>query len=229
MDWRDFWNSDTPIYVSDRHKDLHYRLIARDIGALVPSPGAVVLDYGCGEALFADRVAARCAKLYLCDAAETVRARIGERFRDVSNIQVLAPEGVEQLPDHQLDLVVANSVVQYLSLDELRAFLALARSKLKEDGQLVIADVIPPDQTAVADVTALLSFAGKGGFLGAAIVGLARTALSDYRRLRKEIGLAQYEEGEMLELLADSGFSAERRSHNIGHNQGRMTFVARPV
>src|SRR5687768_7764012 len=114
MDWRDFWNSDTPIYVSERHMDLHYRLIARDLIALIPSRDAHVLDYGCGEALSADRVAARCAKLYLCDAAATVRARIGERFRDVHNIQVLAPEGMEQLPDHQLDLMVVNSVVQYL-------------------------------------------------------------------------------------------------------------------
>jgi SAM-dependent methyltransferase len=229
MDWRDFWNSDTPIYVSERHKDLHYRLIARDIIALIPSRDAHVLDYGCGEALSADRVAARCAKLYLCDAAPTVRARIGERFRDVHNIQVVAPEGMEQLPDHQLDLIIVNSVVQYLSLDELRALLATARPKLKSDGQLVIADVIPADLSPIADAGALLSFAGKGGFLGAAIVGLARTALSDYRKLRNEVGLAQYDEPEMLDILADSGFSAERRSQNLGHNQARMTFVARPA
>jgi SAM-dependent methyltransferase len=229
MNWRDFWNSDTPIYVSERHKDLHYRLIARDISALIPSREAHVLDYGCGEALSADRVAARCAKLYLCDAAPTVRARIAERFRAVPNIQVVAPEGMEQLPDHQLDLIVVNSVVQYLTLDELRALLAPARAKLKRDGQLVIADVIPADQSPIADAAALLSFAGKGGFLGAAVVGLARTALSDYRRLRNEVGLAQYDEPEMLEILGDSRFTAERRTQNLGHNQARMTFVARPA
>jgi SAM-dependent methyltransferase len=229
MNWRDFWNSDTPIYVSERHKDLHYRLIARDISALIPSREAHVLDYGCGEALSADRVAARCAKLYLCDAAPTVRARIAERFRAVPNIQVVAPEGMEQLPDHQLDLIVVNSVVQYLTLDELRALLATARAKLKRDGQLVIADVIPADQSPIADAAALLSFAGKGGFLGAAVVGLARTALSDYRRLRNEVGLAQYDEPEMLEILGDSRFTAERRTQNLGHNQARMTFVARPA
>jgi SAM-dependent methyltransferase len=229
MDWRDFWNSDTPIYVSARHKDLHYRLIARDIIGLIASADAHVLDYGCGEALSADRVAARCARLYLCDAAATVRARLAERFRDTHNIQVLAPEGVEQLPDRQLDLIVVNSVVQYLSLDELRGLLAKARAKLKTDGQLVIADVIPADLSPAADAAALLSFAGRGGFLGAAVVGLARTALSDYRKLRNEVGLAQYDEPEMLEILADSGFSAERRPHNLGHNQARMTFVARPA
>ena len=57
MSWRDFWNQDTPIYVSERHKVLHYWRIANDIGRLVPSPDAWVLDYGCGEALSANRVA----------------------------------------------------------------------------------------------------------------------------------------------------------------------------
>ena len=29
--WREFWEGETPIYVNERHKLLHYRLIARDI------------------------------------------------------------------------------------------------------------------------------------------------------------------------------------------------------
>src|SRR5688500_5562537 len=76
MNWRAFWDRDTPIYVSERHKVLHYARLASDIAALVPSPDAAVLDYGCGEALSADRIAARCGRLYLCDAAGTVRERL---------------------------------------------------------------------------------------------------------------------------------------------------------
>jgi hypothetical protein len=32
----------------------------------------------------------------------------------------------------------------------------------------------------------------------------------------------------MIELLRDMGYDAERRRPNLGHNQARMTFVARP-
>ena len=53
--------------------------------------------------------------------------------------------------------------------------------------------------------------------------------LSDYRKVRNELGLSQYAESEMLELLRDTGFAAERRRPNIGHNQARMTFIARPA
>ena len=226
MNWRDYWNRDTPIYVGERHKVLHYRLVASDIAALSPSPEAHVLDHGCGEALSAERVAARCGRLYLCDAAPLVRERLGARFGGNPKIEVLAPEEIGRLPDGSLDLVVANSLLQYLSRDELRGLLRLWRAKLKADGRLVLADVIPPTLSPVADARALLGFAWKGGFATRAVLGLARTALSDYRKLRRELGLSTYAEREMIEFLRTEGFSAERLCKNIGHNQARMTFAA---
>jgi ubiquinone/menaquinone biosynthesis C-methylase UbiE len=229
MTWRDYWNADTPIYVNERHKALHYRLVANDIAALIERPGAVVLDHACGEALSAQRVAAKCERLYLCDGAPLVRERLHERFGTDPRIAVLAPEEVDALADGSLDLVVVNSLVQYLSLEELRRLLRLWRAKLKPDGRLVVADVIPHDVSPVADAKALLSFAASGGFLKAALVGLVRTVLSDYRKVRDELGFAQYDEPEMLEILTEAGFSPERRPRNFGHNQARMTFLARPA
>lgn len=227
MSWRDFWNADTPIYASDRHKHLHYGLVARDIAAYVTDPGSVVLDHGSGEALSADRVAARCTTLYLCDGAPLVRERLRARFAAEPRIRVIAPEELESMPEQSLDLVVANSLLQYLSHEEFLHLLGTWRSRLKEGGRLVLADVIPPDVGPLDDVLALLRFAWSGGFLRAALLGLARTALSDYRRLRAELGLTHYAEAEMLALLAERGFAAGRAARNLGHNPKRMTFVAR--
>jgi SAM-dependent methyltransferase len=228
MNWRDYWNQDTPIYTSERHKLLHYRLIANDIIGLIPSPEAIVLDYGCGEALFADRIAAKCSRLYLSDAAPLVRERLNERFKDNERITVLSTDDVSDIADASLDLIVVNSLVQYLSLDEFRALLKLAHDKLKSDGRLVLGDIIPPDISPVTDARALLSFAWQGGFLRSAITGLARTAFSEYRRIREEVGLAQYSEEEIIDLLKDAEFEPERAKRNLGHNQARMTFLGRP-
>ncbi len=225
--WRDYWNQDTPIYANERHKALHYRGIASDILELIPSPDALVLDHGCGEALEADRVASACGRLYLCDAAPLVRERLGERFRAVPNVQVLAPEGVADLPDGSLDLVVANSLVQYLSRAELDSCLGLWRAKLKDGGVLALADVIPPDVSPLTDAKALMRFAWRGGFVVAALSGLVRTALSDYRTLRARLGLSHYTETGMLGILERAGFQGERRARNMGHNPARMTFLAR--
>jgi SAM-dependent methyltransferase len=229
MNWRDYWNQDTPIYVSERHKLLHYRLVANDIIGLIPSSDAAVLDYGCGEALFADRIAAKCNRLYLSDGAPMVRERLHERFGANDRITILAPEEISGLPDASLDLIVVNSLLQYLSLEELRGLLKLWRGKLKPDGRVILADVIPPDVSPVTDAKALLSLAWQGGFLKSALLGLGRTAFSEYRKIREEIGLSQYTEEDMADIAGEAGFGIERMPRNLGHNPARMTFVARPV
>jgi predicted methyltransferase len=76
---------------------------------------------------------------------------------------------------------------------------------------------------------ALLRLAREHGFLKDALIGLVRTALSDYRQLRSTIGLQRYDEAEVIGKLEAAGFVAVRAKDNIGHNPARMTFVARPA
>jgi SAM-dependent methyltransferase len=225
--WREFWDSAHSIYVSERHKDVHYRDIGEQLAAFVPGPRARVLDHGSGEAIHADIVAARASQLILCDAAATVRASIAARFAGNPKIKVIAPEEVERLPDANLDLVFANSLVQYLTAEELDRMLALWRRLLAPGGVLIVADVIPPNVDALSDGLALLRYAAAHGFLGTAMIGLTRTALSRYRRLRNELGIARYSETEFLQKLHAAGFSAERLAKNVEHNPARMTFRAR--
>jgi len=75
----------------------------------------------------------------------------------------------------------------------------------------------------------LLRFGARNGFFGAALLGLIRIFFSDYMRLRKSAGLSHYEEADMLAKLRAAGFLAGRAEINIGHNQRRMTFIARPA
>lgn len=225
--WVDFWNRDTSIYVNERHKTLHYKGIAQDIAALINTPGQHVLDYGSGEATSAGIVAAKCAVLYLCDAAPNTRARITKQFQGVANIRAVSPEDVEALADDSLDLIIANSVLQYLDDVTLDRLLVVWRNKLKPGGRLILADVIPPDVSPLTDAAALLRFARDGGFLGAAILGLARTFFSDYRKLRGELGISTHDPAELTTRVAQEGFSVRRLARNIGHNPARMSFEAR--
>jgi SAM-dependent methyltransferase len=227
-DWLAFWDKPHAIYVNARHKDVHYRLLAQEIAALVPSPSARVLDYGCGEALHAETVANVCAELLLCDGAPSVRAGLAARFAGNVKIRVLAPDDVERLPQGTLDFIVLHSVAQYLSAQQLRPLLITFRRLVAPGGIVLVSDIIPPQVSAAADVKALLRFAAAHGFLLAALGGLVRTLFSDYRRLRARYGLARYSEADMLQVLAAAGFAAERAAKNIGHNQARMTFFARP-
>lgn len=225
-DWISYWDSDHPIYVNARHFDVHYANIADDIVRLLPSKQARVLDYGCGEALHAGRIAANCATLYLCEAAPTVREKLKARFGKIANIAVTTPEDVAAMEPQSLDLIVANSLIQYLKRPELLALLKVWRRLLSPGGSLVIADVISHKQSAIADAASLLNFARKNGFLTAAFIGLVKTTLSDYRKLRAQLGLTTYDEAEMLTLLTEAGYDAARLRPNLGHNQARMAFRA---
>ncbi|HEY6258196.1 MAG TPA: class I SAM-dependent methyltransferase [Xanthobacteraceae bacterium] len=223
-DWRSFWDSAHSIYVNARHKDVHYREIADQIAAFVAGPRTRVLDYGCGEAIHADRVAAVASEVLLCDAAPSVRAAIAVRFSADPRIRVLAPEEVEKLPEESLDLIVANSMTQYLTPSDLDRVLGLWHRLLAGGGTLVVGDVIPPDAGALTDAMALLRYAAANGFLIAALWGLVRTALSPYSRLRSRIGVTRYAQSDFLAKLNSAGFAAERLARNLEHNATRMTF-----
>ena len=229
MTWRDFFDGDHALYVSARHKLLHADLVAKGVAAHIPKPDAQVLDYGCGEALGAAYVSEHCAKLFLFDTAPSVRAKLIAANVARPHIAVLDEAGVAAIPDASLDMIVVVSVLQYVAEAELARLLATFHDKLKDDGKLVLADIIPKDVSPLDDARALLDFGLHGGFLTAAVIGLARTALSDYRALRTQYGLSVYDEADMREILADHDFSCERAARNIGHNQKRMTFVARKV
>ncbi|WP_456640320.1 methyltransferase domain-containing protein [Bradyrhizobium sp. USDA 10063] len=225
-EWIDYYDSTHTIYVSKLHRDLHFQIIARDIIAYISSPDAVVLDYACGEALSAGEVADACAKLYLAEPAPGVRGRLIARFASNGKIQVRSLDDVRQMAEGSIDLVVMNSVAQYMTPDELDAAFAVIRRLLKPSGRFVLGDVLRPEVGMARDVVALLRFGARHGFLRDALLGLISTALSDYRQLRTRIGLQRYGEEEVLKKLAAASFKASRAPRNIGHNPSRMTFVA---
>ena len=224
--WREFWDRPHRIYVNGRHRQVHYERVAADILQELPNDRATMLDYGCGEALDAAKIAARCGRLFLCESAPSLRAELKVRYAGVPSITVLALEEIDPLANGSLDLAVANSVLQYLTREEAAALAERLRQKFAPGGRLILADIVPPDSNIVADVSSLLSTAIRSGFFLAAIAGLLRTFVSDYRRLRSQIGLTTYREEEMRALLESAGYSVARRERNFGFNPRRMTFIA---
>jgi ubiquinone/menaquinone biosynthesis C-methylase UbiE len=226
-DWIDYYDSTHTIYASKLHRDLHFQLIARDIIGYIGSPDAVVLDYACGEALSASKVAEACGQLYLAEPAPGVRGRLIARFAPNTKVRVRSLEDVRKMAEQSIDLVVMNSVAQYMTPEELDGVFATIRRLLKPTGRLVIGDVLRPEVGMPRDVIALLRFAAQQGFLRDALIGLVSTALSDYRHLRSRVGLQRYSEADMIAKLVATGFTGSRVAVNIGHNPWRMTFVAR--
>jgi len=226
VSWAEYWNQDTSLYVNERHRRLHYQRVARDIIAYVPARDVRLLDYGAGDTLAARQLALACSQLLLCDASARVREHLAARYAGVPNISILTPEEFQGLPAASIGMIVVNSVVQYLSRAEFSAFLRAARHKLEPAGVLLLADIVPRDVNPIRDALELLKFAASAGFLLPAMVGLARSYFSPYRKIRQSSGFLQFDESELLALLQEHGFSAQRQPQNIGHNAQRMTFCA---
>lgn len=230
MDWISFYDfKHSVIYVNGRHRDVHYETIAKDIRALVPSPDAIVMDYGCGEATSAALVADACQHLTLVEAAPNVRAALRERYAGNPKITVMTPDEAAARPAGSVDMIVLHSVAQYLTAAELAAMMATFRRLLKSTGTFVLGDIVPPQLASVWAALSLLRFGAANGFFWAAVGGLIRILLSDYFTLKKSHGLSHYDEAEMLVKLRAAGFAPVRAGHNIGHNQRRMTFLSKPA
>ena len=86
--WLSYWNAPNKIYVSERHKQLHYDVVFASIAPHLPNRRGVVLDWGCGDALAADRIAERCNMVFLYDAAKSARARLRRRYDNHARIRI---------------------------------------------------------------------------------------------------------------------------------------------
>jgi ubiquinone/menaquinone biosynthesis C-methylase UbiE len=225
-DWVSFWDTSHAIYVNDRHKAVHDRLVTDHLVRLIERPGLAVLDYGCGDTFEAHRLAAACGALTLSDAAPNVLARVATRYPDLT---CKTPETVAALPDGSFDHIFVVSVLQYLDEKTLDGLLVLFRRLLRADGALILGDVLPPDLSMVDDVSALLKLAAAHGFLTAALAGLARTFFSDYRKIRGELGLSHHAPADLAARLARLGYGTTRLPQNIGHNQKRYSLRATPL
>ena len=144
--WLDFWNAPNAIYVSRRHQEAHYAKVLGGIRRFMPAGGAaVVLDWGCGDALAANDLAQTCRTLLLYDRADSTRHRLLANFADSPKIRVLDDAELDAVAPASVDLIIVNSVVQYLDRRQFTDALRLFHRLLKSDGMLLLGDIIAPD------------------------------------------------------------------------------------
>ncbi len=227
--WLDFWNGEHRIYANEKHLRAHYARIAADVLTLLSNKEIDLLDWGCGPALSAPAWADAGVRVSLYDKAHASQAKLKTAFGSDSRVRVLTDVDYAALPDESFDVLLVNSVVQYLTADEFRGVLPELRRLIRPGGRLLLADVLPPNGGMIADVKTLLGAGMRHGFLFAAVGSLAHTFFSGYRKLRQRLGLTVYTPEQIVGVLNAAGFNAVRVPKNIGFSKHRMTFDARKV
>ena len=225
--WLSYWNSPNKSYVSERHKEAHYTVVFEGMRPYLPGADGVVLDWGCSDALAAERLSELCGTVLLYDAAGSIRERLKLRSHNHPRIRVLDQAELNAITKESIDLIVVNSVIQYLSQAELDELLNNVHRLLKPDGAMLVGDVISPGTGNSRHVATFLSFAWRHKFLLAALAGLVQTYASEYRNLQRELGLTAYAPEAILQKLRQNGFVAEKLPNNIAVSKYRSSYLAR--
>ena len=153
MSWVDYW-SDTRFDGAFWRRSLEHYVAG--LHAQVPfAAHERVLDYGSGPGFLAPALHARVASVCLAERAGVLcehARRLTADLDRVSIVHLASTSGPEVLPAGAFDVVIVNSVLQYVSRAEAPALLEGLGHRLAPGGRIVASDLVPPGNTLVPEL-----------------------------------------------------------------------------
>jgi protein-L-isoaspartate O-methyltransferase len=187
-------------------------------------PEMDVLDFGCGLGFVTALIAPLVQSVYVWDNVERMRRCAVERARKSGRVRILDWPGSTRAPATTFDLVLVNSVVQYMSERELASWMAAWRGLLKIGGIVVLSDVIPPDSTFAKEVRDTIWFA----FRSRVLFRDPRKLFKEYQRYSQTRRLApmlRLTSERVQELGHEAGLEARRLPTNLTFRTNRLSFI----
>ena len=222
-DWRKYnrWNRR-----DERMAELWVRGLVKYLRTM---PGlnadSTVLDYGCGYFDAGLSIIDRVARVDGLDIEERTAEAARMRAAPWPSTRIYGNSA--DLSRESYDLIIANSVFQYLGNDEeVLQTLRLFRTLLKPEGrgEVLVGDLIPLTYSSVKDAFRSLWVACKHGMLYSMIVHLYKAAFkSDGLRLH------QIAPDRFAQLSGEAGFRCERLPVNLTPSRQRYSCMLRPA
>lgn len=162
--WRSYWEELTENQQLFREQsDEYFRNLRVTLGL---DPRMRVLDFGCGFGHVAELLAPHVGELSVWDASANMRRRALVNLAERQNIRFLDLFASNSSgSDLQFDVILVNSVIQYMRPEEFFGWLLHWRNMLAPGGRIVISDIIPPDYPSLQDLWDLVRFSARRGFL----------------------------------------------------------------
>ena len=187
---------------------------------------ARVLDFGCGFGFVADKLSEKVEKVFIWDASDNMRSMARKLLARRRNIKSLNLSDGKVIPRKvSFDLIIVNSVVQYMNIDEFSSWLVRWRTMLAPNGRIILSDVIRPDtRSMLQEICELLAFCARRGVLMHTL-WLKLKHLRQYRKISKARSLMRVGEHTLRRLASVAGMSVEVLPANLTHLSGRYTVV----
>jgi cyclopropane fatty-acyl-phospholipid synthase-like methyltransferase len=195
------------------------------LGQVVPlRPPMRVLDFGSGFGYVAAGLAQRVGDVTLWDGSPRLRALSAAKLADVQNTRVLDQEPWSE--GRRFDLIVVNSVIQYVTVAQFREWLIGWKALLSGEGCLVVADILPKQFQGHRDVLDQLAFAWRQRFFFRAVRdGLQQ--IGGYGKTRQARPLTRYSQEDLEQLAEETGLRAEFLSRNLTCRTARISVIFR--
>ncbi len=192
-----------------------------------------VLDFGCGFGFVAALLAPLVAEVWWWDPSPNMRSVAkrntadfpNARFCDLSAMPFTGPEG-SNWRGCPFDVILINSVTQYMAPEELWAWFRQWGTMLAPNGMLVLSDIIPPRHSGLFDLAHLLRFGLRHGSpLRAANEALGGVA--NYWRASRALPLTRIGREDLTRRATAAGFDVRFLPDNLTHFRKRWTAVLR--
>jgi len=192
-----------------------------------------VLDFGCGFGFVAALLAPRVGELWWWDGSPNMRAATARHTAHLPHANACDLTALADSPPQDavwagpaFDVILVNSVVQYMSPEDIRGWLGRWRAMLSADGRLVLSDLIPARHNGLADIADLLRLGVRHGSplraASDALGGVAR-----YMRANRAVPLTRIDVEDLRGWAAGAGFELALLQDNLTHFRTRWGGVLR--
>lgn len=220
--WDEFWDQVTAsqrILREDSDEYVHNLLAVERIDQTTR-----VLDFGCGFGFVARLLSSRTRELWVWDDAPRMRRSTAHEVAGQGNVCFLdLANGSASQTDLRFDLILANSVAQFMRAEEFEGWLHVWRRLLAPGGRIIVSDLVPPDYPAFAELFTLLRFSAQRGFLIRAVYDAVRV-MPLYWKTRKARPLLTTSREELIRWGSGAGLRV-RFLPNLTRFDRRITAV----
>jgi hypothetical protein len=170
-------------------------------------------------------LAALVNEVCIWDASSNMRKRAHINVAGRSNIRFIDLAEPRALTSElHFDLILVNSVAQYMSRDDFSTWLVRWGDMLSPEGRVVVSDLIPPSYRSSLDLVDLLRFSARRKVLTRAMWQLLGD-LWRYWRVRTACPLTRIGREDLSCLGHAAGFEVSFLPLNLTHFRKRSTAV----
>lgn len=183
-----------------------------------------LLDFGCGLGLVAGLLGGSVGELHYWDYSKNMLDTASENLVGMTNVREADLSTVNECGDECYDVVIVNSVIQYMSREDLSNWMRRWRQMLEPNGRLVVSDVILPDPAFLTEVMDSIRFSARKGFLIRTLVrNFAQYAR--YLLVRSSAPMSRYSKNEFSKIAEDAGMLFRLLPENLTYRSNRFSAV----